>query len=310
MNAKKSNESVYTVDNAKVLRHHYKFYSCGTMGYMKEGDALVYVGVCNLVIDLKNVSVKTILKDRDGHMFVRTDSFKMYHSPKEYEQDVFIKPSDYETISLLQKADWGRLFDCGFKTITEAIDETSNREYCYLVVWTFENGEAVETPVVINAVEVAYEGKWHLNNGSLPEKFWESRKHAYDCNEYKVIDSDGEEFVEEGFQKRLSPTPEQWEIIKEFQALYEKAKNAGLKFFYDKTHCDSIKAINAMNVHEFGYEIDAFEGGDNIDLRDIWFADTNITIYDWWSDDGVNSAAMNPTPRQRKNWLKEHPENA
>lgn len=112
---------MYTVENAKVLRHHYKFYSCGTMGYMKEGDALVYVGVCNLVIDLKNVSVKTILKDRDGHMFVRTDSFKLYHSPKEYEQDVFIKPSDYETISLLQRADWGRLVDCGFKTITEAI---------------------------------------------------------------------------------------------------------------------------------------------------------------------------------------------
>lgn len=310
MKTKKSNASVYTVENAKVLRRDYEFYNVGTMGYLKEDFGLVYVGVYSILVDLKNESVRTTLKDAEGHEFERTGTFDLYLSPDHYEDNEAKKRAHSSSIEMIRRAACGKLVECESHTIPDESDETGERMFCYVTVWTFENGEAVETPIVVNAVEVAYEGKWHLNNGSIPEKFWESRKHAYDCNEYKVIDSDGEEFIEEGWQKRLSPTPEQWEIINEIRALYEKAKESGLKFFYDKSYDDSIKVLNANNVHEFGYEIGSFEGGDNIDLGNIWFADTNISIYGWYSDDGCHSAALNPTPRQKKEWLKSNPENA
>lgn len=291
-----------TVENAKVKTKIYKFYGIGCAGYLKEGEGLVFVNVTSFVIDFKNEEVTTIFEDSNGNLFRRNESDCLYQTKEAYESNQPKKPNSYTTADLLRYADNKHLCECQCKCTQD-----EEAEYVYLTVWVFENGEAKEVPAVINAIERNKEKGWHLINGSIPEKFWESRSDAYAFNEYKVIDQDGDEFVEQGYMKRLMLTPEQWEIVNQMRDIVKRAKDANIKFFFDRDRCDSIKAINMENVDDIGYDISSENGGDTINFYNVAFADTDLNVFDYNGEDDCYHFALNPTPRQKKEWLKNNP---
>ena len=295
-----------TVENAKVVNVTYNYYNVGAHGYLKEGDGLVYVSVVRIEINLKESVVSTSLKDADGKIYERKGSFGLYASTKAYESNDPMSTFGLRAFEALQRADWKHLSECECLTLKEE----DGTEYIYMRVWMFENGEAVETPIVVNSIVYEDGGKWHLSDGRLPEKFWESRKDAYAFNEYKITDGDGEVFTEEGYMKRLMLTPEQWEIVNQMRDLYKKAVDAHIKFLWDRDNGDSVKAINFANVSNYGYDTGAVDNGDLVSVNEIPLADTGICFYDYCGCDGNDALALNPTPRQKKEWLKSHPQSA
>ena len=295
-----------TVENAKVVNTLYKFYNIGQEGYLKCENGLVFVKVSEIIIDVKNCTVSTSLKDANGNVYNRSDNFGLYISKEGYESNDPMKPHSFHTIEVLTRADYNHLCECQVVNSTEE----DGREYVYMKVWTFENGEAIETPVVVNSVTIDEGGKWHLLDGCLPDKFWESREDAYGFNEYKITDNDGEEFVEEGAYKRLMLTPEQWQIVNQIRDLYDKAVDAGIKFLWDRDNCGNIEAVNMANVNDYGYEAGSVDGGSLVRFNKIPFANTGISIYDYNGCEDEYVFALNPTPRQKKEWLKTHPESA
>lgn len=302
----KENE-IYSVENAKVVERNYKFYDRGERGFLKSGDALVNVVVTGIIIDFRNQTVTTKLMDKNKTEYIMNGDFDLFRSPESFENNEPLKRRTWPTFELLRRADIRRLLECTF--YSEKGDE-NNPSFTCVTVWTFENGEAHETPVVINSIAIEDEGSWHLLDGSIPDKFWESRKDAYDCNEYKIVDEDGEVFIEEGFQKRLDLTTEQRAIFKEIKELLNKAKSAGIKLLWDRDNSGCIEAINMQNVQEIGYDIMATDGGQLIPLKEVIKSATETYFYDYCGCDCCDSVALKPTERQKKLYLKEHPEAA
>lgn len=294
---------IFTVENAKVANIEYQIYTHMNQGYIKEGDGLVYVVVVRTLIDLKEQKVTTILRDVNNKEYVRYGSFDIYNSPDDFEGNNPVRRSKYQTFDLVRKASYNTLVDCLWVESDPATD--GNPQYGYIAVWVFENGEPKQIPVVVDSVHYDESG-WHLAKGSLPDKYWESKKDAFSCNEYKVIDSDGDEFIEQGVQMRLSLTKEQWAIVNEMKALYKKAIDSGIKFVWDRDNCDSLKAINMQNVAEYGYDIEAHEGGQLVPFNDVMFAETEICFYDYCGCDHSDSFALKPTEREKKIWLKKN----
>lgn len=298
--SKVSKEVALTAENAMVISKYYKLYNVGVSGYVKDGDALVFMKVVGHVVNFKKGETITCLEDNKGKLYRRTDFSDLFLTKEAFEQNNPASNISYQTFELLRHADIKHLVDC--EVSSTCGDDNNN--YCYLNVWVFENGEAKRVPLVINEIVMNSEGKWALSDGHIPDKFWLSRTDAYSFNEYKIIDKDGEEFIEEGYQKRLAPTPEQWKIINEMRDLIKKANDAGLTFFFDRDCCSSIKVLNTKNVRDYGYDVESFEGGDLISLNAVCFADTELKCYDWNSCEDEYVISMMPTPRQKKEFQK------
>jgi len=294
-------ENVFTVENAKVADLGYEIYTYFERGFLKDGEGIVFVNIIRTTINLKEREVTTLLRDANGKEYIRKGVFNLYPSTKDYEKRNFVRHSNRSTYELVKMASPRTLRDCPWNESDPATEESP--AFGYVSVWVFEDGEPVEVPVVVNAVSYDEEG-WHLVDGSLPEKYWESKKDAFGFNEYKVIDKDGEEFIEEGLQKRIMLTPEQWAIVNEIKELAKKAKDAGIKFIWDRDSCGTVKALNMQNVEDYGYEVEAFEGGQLFPFKNAIFADTEFGFYDYCGCDNMDRLAMKPTPREKKIWLK------
>lgn len=300
--SKNVKNSEFTVENAKVMAKNYSYYGVGASGYIKIDDSIVFVHVVSNIFDLKEGVVTTIFEDGEKHRFERTNFTSLFQTKEAYESADPKHTTSRSTLELLRFVDERHLRNC---EITQTEDENSNK-FCYINVWVFENGEAKEVPGVIHTVSCE-DGCWKLVDGSLPEKFWESRKDAYAFNEYEIIDADGEKFTEQGYMKRLSLTPEQWEIFNRMKSIIKEARDAKIKFFFDRDYCGSIKAVNMTDVVGYGYDTDSYDGGEVVMFKDVLFADTEMDVYDHTNEDEY-AFALAATPRQRKEWLKTHPE--
>lgn len=299
----KAEKNPCVVECAKVPVTTYRFYGRNTEGYLKTDDGLVFVTVTSVSIDFKKQLVTTVLTDKSGKEYLKTGTFSLYQSSKAYESDDPKKTYCCHTHELLRFVD-NRLREC----CVGIVDEEDGKQSCYIKVWIFEKGGAKEIPVVINSIACDTYSNWYLVDGNIPKNFWENRSDAYSFNEYQITDDDGEVFIEEGVQKRINLTPPQWVIIKQMTALFEKAKNAGIKFVWDREYQGNMKAFNGDNVHNYGYDIEPFEGGDTIPIHEAYLADTGISFYDFVSEQS-DCIALNPTARQKKAWLEEQPSN-
>ncbi len=302
-------KNVNAVENAKVANIIYKFYPTGTTGFLKDGDTLVSVFVSSVRVDLKKQLVTSVLKDVNEKEFVREGDYSLYQSTKAFEDGDPKTRCCYHTFDLLKSADWKRTTECVCHIIDE--DNEKGTSNVYLEVWIFENGEAKNVPAEIFSVEKS-EQDWHIVEGHLPELFYESRNLAYSCNEYKVVDTDGEEFIEQGIAKRLAFNPEQLEIYKTLKETLKKAKDANIRFVWDRDNYSHLKAFNGDNISgiEWGSDTEADKGGDKVQIKDALIYDTEFSFHDYCGCDGDNSdwIIFKPTARQLKQWKKEHPD--
>lgn len=297
-------KDLFTVENAKVAAVDYYLQSVGRSGYINNGEYLVAVKVTKVFVDLVKREVTTTFSDKDGKEYTQTGDCRFYESPESFEAGNTIRGRKNSAVSILSdvrcnvfvdKMDLSRV-DCDFSRDENGI------EYVYKKAWRFENGEPVETPLVIHSVVYDTEAcRCKLVDGCFPDKLWAFKKEAFSFNEYKVVDEDGDEFVERGVNLRLSLTKEQSHILDELNATFQKAEDAGIRFVWDRDNCGSLGAYNASEVAEFGYDIGTTEdGGEVVSFKDVYFADTSIDFYDYCGCEDDNEFRMKPTEREKK----------
>ena len=295
----KKNE-IITVENAKVEQITYRWYSRNS-GYISNGDGIVFVTVDSVTFDLKKQVVTTVMLDSQGKEYVREGEFKMFRTPEDFENNSVISSNNTATTNIIGKIEG--LQDCSFDNIVE-----DDKSYVCARVWCFENGEPVLTPVAVNVIRNDKDGNgWKIIDGHLPENFWRTREEAIRYNEFKVVDEDGEVFIEQGIQKRLALTAKQQEIVDKISKLFKQAYDANIKFAWDRSYGGYLQALNGEQVYDFGYDANKdVIPGDEMPLNELCFTNTNICFSDYCSDEDEYIVCMKPTARQEKAWKKTH----
>lgn len=295
-------KEIFTVENAKVANAGYSYYPVDREGYIYDGDGIVFVKVKDVDINLKTKEVVTRLVDITCKEYVRNGIFQMYSNPLDYEKGRAMVKYDTKAENLIRNCKGGLGYGQWVSIPNDTDDDGCTMGY--VAVWTFEDGEAKETPVVVNLIH-----NGEIADGNIPDKFWNCKEQAFSYNEYKVIDEDGEEFIEQGINKRLELTDEQREIVNKLNAVYEEAVKAGIGFAWNREDCFKLEVYNKKDVADFGYDASPCQNGDIVVIYTRKLEQTSIEFYDYCCDD-ENVIAMKPTARQMKAWLKEHPEDA
>ena len=305
MTKKKSNKKVeyrkVSVEEAKVPSANYRFYRTGQKGYLKEGDSLIAVCVTSVLVDLKYQAVTSELIDAHNIKYIRVNHYDLFKSKELFEANSPIDRDEHSTEHLLTLPAISRLSKCK-RTIcdVEEIGGGAKKYNVYLSVWLFENGEAINTPLSINSVAINTDSNgWFIVDGHLPDEFWCSREEAYMHNEYKIVDEDGEVFIEKGIGLRLKPTNTQLAIIKKLRDTFREARDSGLKFIWDRDYCGDVFAINGLEVAKMNYGPDNC-GGDCLPISCVDAVDTGICFFDYNKGDDEYSIVLKPTPRQQK----------
>lgn len=291
------------VENAKVANVKYLYYHPGSKGFIDADGVIVSVIVAKVSVNLRDQIVTTILKDVNGNEYTRTGDFYLFDTAADFENDVKSSDNKRYRISageLLQWAGGNKTAFCE-TTVIDYNDEDGSSNI-YLNVWTCENGKASLTPVIINSVTWDEDGK-HVEDGDLPEKYWSSKAEVYKWNEYKLIDEDGDEFVEKSAEIRLAPTTTQSDILDTLKNSFELAAAAGLIIFVSPN--GTLKAFNTENVvtNSAGASM-ADLCGDQVLLDSVELANVGVTLQ-------VNNydarLLLKPTERQLKAYKKAHP---
>ena len=239
----------------------------------------------------------------------------LFSNIEHYKNNAPIEQSLYSTWKLLRMANIKRLHECPV-TDKEIVDPQTGvaEKFVCLTPWVFEDGQPKQEPIAIYTVQCVSENEygedWVLIDGELPANNYDCREDALSFNEYKVIDDDGEEFIEQGIQKRLAPTKKQWDALKKLKEAFEECRNLGLRFFWDRDYNGDVQCINGEHICDFGYEHDFKHenGAEEVMMSNVVFANTGISFYDFGSEDPFYGIAMKATPRQTKQWGREHPD--
>ncbi len=297
----KKNFKIKSVDEVKVVKRDYNLY-VDRSGYLSESGKLVYVKVTNIIVDLKAQSSITTLLDKEGNEYKRPEGFLLYNSPADFEANHPIDAYCYTARELINHLT--RFVDFTY-VVPKKDGDTS--EFCYAGGYIFRDNDAIFVPFEINKIECK-EGRLSMIDGSIPDVYYKSREEAFSFNEYKVVDEDGDEFLERGNNLRLKLTDEQKTIVEELRRCFHKAQQAGVNFIWDREYCGSIEAYNGNEVADFGYNDGGLtEDGDNVDIGEVETYNTGIDFYDYNSCDDY-SFVFKKTPRQLKAWKKSHPE--
>lgn len=291
------------VENAKVANVKYLYYHPGSKGFIDADGVIVSVIVAKVSVNLRDQIVTTILKDVKGNEYTRTGDFYLFDTAADFENDVKSSDNKRYRISageLLQWAGGNKTAFCE-TTVIDYNDEDGSSNI-YLNVWTCLNGKASLTPVIINSVTWDEDGK-HVENGDLPEKYWSSKAEVYKWNEYKLIDEDGDEFVEKSAEIRLAPSTTQSDILDTLKNSFELAAAAGLIIFVSPN--GTLKAFNTENVVTNAADAGKADlCGDQVLLDSVELANVGVTLQ-------VNNydarLLLKPTERQLKAYKKAHP---
>lgn len=292
------------VENAKVANVKYLYYHPGSKGFIEADGVIVSVIVAKVSVNLRDQVVTTILKDVRGNEYTRTGDFYLFDTAADFENDVKSSDNKRYRISageLLQWAGGDKTSYCETPVID--VDEEKGTSNIYLNVWTCFGGKAVLTPVIINSVTWDEDGK-HVEIGDLPEKYWSSKAETYKWNEYKLIDEDGDEFVEKSAEIRLAPTPSQQDILKTLADSFKLAAAAGLMIFFDHDS-SSLKAFNTQDiVTDVPNAEDIDLCGSRIYLNEVILSNVDANVCDIHICDAIR---LKPTERQLKAYKKAHP---
>lgn len=298
------NSELNVIENAKVANVKYLYYHPGSKGFIDNAGAIVSVVVTKVSVDLRDQVVTTILKDANGNEYERVGEFFLYDSADEFEKDIKSSISKRFRISageLLQWAGGDKTACCDTPIID--YDEEKGTSNTYLVVWTCINGQALLTPLVIDSVTWDENGK-HIEGGTMPDDYWSSKADAYKWNGYKLIDEDGDEFVEQSAEIRLAPTSTQKDIIDTLKKSFKTAAAAGLIVFVNSDGL--LQVFNSENVVSNTKDADkSMLCGDTVCLANVELSNVDVKLP---VNAGGVSILLKPTERQLKAYKKAHPD--
>ena len=296
-------QSAEMIKEAMVPNLEYHIHHC-TSGYVYEGGQLVHAKVSRVVIDLKNGHFTTTLTTNEKESFTKEDEFNMYRSPEDFYKNI---PREATSVSSYNLISHSHPND-GRYSPNKIVED--GKEFICLPVWVLEDGEPIKFPLSIHTITWDCNGEhgWIFSDKNLPEKYWFSRTEAISNNEYKIVDEDGEAFVERGVNLRLALTDEQKKILEELEAVFKKAKDAGIGFLFDRECCGNLEVYNANEVTEIEYcSKPEFHKGDLVDIDCKSLHASSISVYDYCGSDSYQFV-MKPTPRQLKEWKRNHPD--
>lgn len=274
-----------------------------TSGYVYEGGQLVHAKVSRVVIDLKKGHMVTTLTTNEKKSFTKEDEFNMYRSPEDFYKNIPQGASPLSTYDLISQS----YPNNGSYSPNKIVED--GKEYICLPVWVLEDGEPIKFPLNIHKITWDFNGEhgWIFSDKNLPEKYWFSRTEAIRNNEYKIVDKDGEAFVERGVNLRLALTDEQKKILEELEAVFKKAEDAGIGFLFDRECSGNLEVYNANEVDDIEYcSKPEFHKGDLVDIDCISLHTSSLNAYDYCGSDSYQFV-MKPTPRQLKEWKRDHP---
>ncbi len=275
-----------------------------TSGYVYEGGQLVHAKVSSVVIDLKNGHMVTTLTTKEKESFTKEDEFQMYRSPEDFYKSIPQEASPLSAYDLVFQSHPNN----GFYSPNKIVED--GKEYICLPVWVLEDGEPIKFPLSIHTTTWEHDGDrgWKFSDKNLPEKYWFSREDAIRNNEHKIVDNDGEVFVERGVNLRLALTDEQKKILEELEAVFKKAEDAGIGFLFDRECSGNLEVYNANEVADIEYcSKQEFHKGDLVGIDCISLHTSSISVYDYCGSDSYQFV-MKPTPRQLKEWKRNHPD--
>lgn len=295
-------QSAEMIKEAMVPNLEYRIHYL-TSGYVYEGGQLVHAEVSSVVIDLKNGHFTTTLATKDKKSFTKEDEFQMYRSPEDFYKNIPQEATPFSSYDLLFKSAPNN----GNYKPSKIVED--GKEFIYLAAWVLEDGEPIKFPLKIHGITWEYNGDrgWKFLGKNLPKKYWFSREDVIRNSEHKIVDEDGEVFVERGINLRLALTDEQKKILEELEAVFKKAKDAGIGFLFDRESCGYLEVYNANEVDEIEYySKQEYKKGNLVNMCDTTIPETSISAYDYCSSDNYQFV-MKPTPRQLKEWKRDHP---
>jgi len=130
-----------------------------------------------------------------------------------------------------------------------------------------------------------------LENGKCtcleaPENSYTDEYEAIAYNTVSIVDQNGVETEKVGINLLLRLTDAQRAIVTEIEALFVKAKEAGIKFFYD-TDSQTNYALSTLNVEKL---LSSYENDENGEDAPVWKSKefmVNIDIIPSYSDDRI-----------------------
>lgn len=124
----------------------------------------------------------------------------------------------------------------------------------YRELWYLSDGQATRYEPSEHIKKFAIgrrKNDYEIVEGFVPDELFYGKDDVYAWNDITCKDMNGEEYVKEGYLKRLMFNDEQKALMGEFKALTEKMKNAKIKFVFDN---GDILALNGEHIEGFEYE--------------------------------------------------------
>lgn len=111
-----------------------------------------------------------------------------------------------------------------------------------------------------NDIEITFNGdSWDFMPQDIPSEYYPHKEVAQGMIHYTAVDSDGNFIERKGAIQRIMLTEEQKKLVVNFIKAYNKAKEAGVFFIYDRD-CEKLYAVNDKE--------DKVETMDNCDADD------------------------------------------
>ena len=126
-------------------------------------------------------------------------------------------------------------------------------------IWTIANGEAVKWYFREHIHEVVWEynekGQITVTSDcecDIPESYLSSED-VYMYNDYRFVDCDGEEHVQEGVYKRLFLEPDQKALAEKLQAVIDECREAKMCIYWSNADY-TLNAVNVRRVEKLEYD--------------------------------------------------------
>ncbi len=214
--------------------------------YVMYGGALVSVDITGCVISTNDLSVKYQVVFPNGDTVELDGSrHKFYESPDKFEADEEV-PTVYDnTIENILS----RYFDISCRLENKKIDGID-----YVVAtpfcWIFKGGEPVCVEPDILRIVLSLDDKNELVGSNIPEKYYKSRDEVLKWHDYIVEEKDGSRHLHKALLPQIVLTDEQKEAVKAINDAYQKARDLGVRFFWDADN-EVQRVINVNNLKEY-----------------------------------------------------------
>ena len=221
------------------MRDLYVITTLGRMYFLAIKGALTEVKFISAEISLLNGEAKYGVLLPDGSTQEITSSkespLKIYNSAKEYENKRHTVDSHYSLESIAHKLN-----------VQVELKKSDGEPSFEFFVWTFEDGFAKRVVFKSDVIYIDEHNKY-TSSFEVPKQHYPSEAIVNKLHRTKVIDADGTQSYVGGKLATLFLSPEQRELLKEWEAVSQRLKDADIMIVHSENTGKTL-AVNAPDV--------------------------------------------------------------